>query len=73
MFVLNIEEVAQLYIAVIKVVAFRERPLRKVWIIYARKDLTGVRHLPYIRYREFFPYFYTRLLYGTASSPLVNF
>lgn len=30
MFVLNIEEVAQLYIAVIKIVAFRERPLRKV-------------------------------------------
>lgn len=73
MFVLNIEEVAQLYIAVIKVVAFRERPLRKVWIIYARKDLTGVRHLPHIRYRGFLPYFYARPLYGTASSPLVNF
>lgn len=58
--------------AVIKVVAFRERPLRKVWIIYARKDLTGVRQLPHIRYRGFSPYFPVRPLYGTASLSTFN-
>ena len=60
------------YMAVIKVVAFRERPLRKVWIIYARKDLTGVRQLPHIRYRGFSPYFPVRPLYGTASLSTFN-